>query len=69
MNPYRSKIGRRRWIALLAAVLLGLCVPAAARAAPSAKLGAAFVPERLGQRTTLGFAFPSPPPPARCPPR
>lgn len=55
--------------AVLAAVLLGLCLPAAAdgvpsaktraaaNAAPSASLSAAFEPERLGQRTTLSFDF------------
>jgi len=68
MNPYRSKIGRRRWIALLAAVLLGLCVPGAARAAPSAKLGAAFVPERLGHTTTLEFTFSFAAPAGQVPP-
>jgi hypothetical protein len=40
-----------------AAVLLGLCLPVAASAAPSASLTAAFEPERLGQRTTLSFGF------------
>jgi hypothetical protein len=54
---------------ILAAVLLGLCLPAtadgvpsartraAANAAPSASLSAAFEPERLGGRTTLRFGF------------
>jgi hypothetical protein len=42
---------------LLAAILLGLCVPAAAAGAPSATLSAAFKPERLGRRTTLSFGF------------
>lgn len=40
--------------------LIGLCLlgmPAAARATPSASLGASFTPERLGGRTTLGFSF------------
>jgi hypothetical protein len=42
----------------LVAVLLGLCLPAAAAdAAPSATLTAAFNPENLGQRTTLSFGF------------
>jgi hypothetical protein len=53
----------------LAAVPLGLCLAgaadgarsvrtkAAADAAPSATLTAAFIPERLGQRTTLSFGF------------
>jgi len=43
---------------LLAAALLGSCLPtAAALAAPSAKISAQFSPERLGQRTTLHFGF------------
>jgi hypothetical protein len=40
-----------------AAVLLSLCLPVAASAAPSATLTAAFKPENLGQRTTLSFSF------------
>jgi hypothetical protein len=44
--------------ALLAAALLAACLPATtARAAPTARLSASFTPERLGQRTTLSFAF------------
>ncbi len=43
--------------ALLGAVLLGICLPAPAQAAPSATLSASFTPERLGQRTTLSFGF------------
>ena len=42
---------------LLAAISLLVWLPAAARAAPSAKLSAAFTPLRLGHRTTLGFGF------------
>lgn len=42
---------------LLGAVLLGSSLPAAAVAAPSASMSAALHPERLGQRTTLGFGF------------
>jgi hypothetical protein len=42
---------------LLAALLLGAGLPAAAQAAPSARLSATFTPERLGRRTTLGFGF------------
>jgi hypothetical protein len=40
-----------------AAVLLGPCLPVTSSAAPSASLSAAFIPERLGQRTTLSFGF------------
>jgi hypothetical protein len=38
---------------------LGACVPitATAASAPTASLNATFEPERLGQRTTLGFGF------------
>jgi hypothetical protein len=46
-----------RWSTLLAATLLGVCAPSLAYAAPSAKLNAKFMPERLGARTTLEFAF------------
>ncbi|HEY2632515.1 MAG TPA: hypothetical protein VGI26_09075 [Solirubrobacteraceae bacterium] len=46
-----------RWCPLLAAVLLGLILAATALSAPSAKLNAKFIPERLGGRTTLEFAF------------
>jgi hypothetical protein len=42
---------------LLVAVLLACALPAVAGATPSASLSAAFEPERLGQRTTLGFGF------------
>ncbi len=42
---------------LLAATVLGVCIPAAACAAPTASLSASLTPERLGQRTTLGFGF------------
>jgi hypothetical protein len=42
---------------LVAAVLLGVCLPAVVRATPSAKFSASFKPERLGQRTTLSFGF------------
>jgi hypothetical protein len=53
--------------ALVVAAVLGACVPATATAAvrvraaadapPSATLSAAFMPENLGQRTTLSFGF------------
>jgi hypothetical protein len=46
-----------RRVILLAAALLGICAPVAAGATPSASLSASFTPERLGQRTTLGFDF------------
>jgi hypothetical protein len=42
---------------LLLAGLLGLCLATAASASLSARLSAAFIPERLGQTTTLRFAF------------
>jgi hypothetical protein len=42
---------------LLAAALLGICLPAAPAATPSARLSGMFTPERLNQRTTLDFAF------------
>jgi hypothetical protein len=41
---------------LLAALLVCACLPSTARAAPSAKLHVAFIPERLGQHTTLEFS-------------
>jgi hypothetical protein len=46
-----------RRVALLLALALTICLPAAARATQSAKLSASFTPERLGQRTTLRFGF------------
>jgi hypothetical protein len=42
---------------MLGAILLGVCLPAAAQAAPSTTLSASFTPERLGRRTTLHFGF------------
>jgi hypothetical protein len=63
-----------RWCTLLTVLLLGPClpcalwVPAAARATPSARLSAAFIPERLGQRTTLEFAFSFTAPAGQVPP-
>jgi hypothetical protein len=51
----------RRGIPLAVAVVFGICVPASvpasAPAAPAASLSGSFIPERLGQRTTLDFAF------------
>jgi hypothetical protein len=40
---------------LLAWLLVCACLPATAHAAPSARLHIAFIPERLGQSTTLEF--------------
>ena len=60
--------------ALVAAVLLGLCLaacalPTGARAAPpGASLSAAFTPERLGRRGTLDFGFSFSAPPGQVPP-
>jgi hypothetical protein len=52
----RTPVSRRA--SLLAALLsLYLAAPATAIAGPSATLSAAFVPLRLGHRTTLSFAF------------
>jgi hypothetical protein len=42
---------------LLALSLLGIFLPPAALAATSAKLSGTFVPEHLGERTTLDFSF------------
>jgi hypothetical protein len=54
----------------LAAVLLGLCLTnaPAVRAAPAATLVTAFVPERLGQRSTLDFGFSFSAPAGQVPP-
>ncbi len=62
----RTTIGR--WATLLTAVLLGLCLPAVTQATPSAKLNATFIPERLGQATTLEFAFSFTAPAGQVPP-
>jgi hypothetical protein len=53
---------------ILATALLGLCLPATGMAAPSARLGATFIPERLGKATTLEFAFSFTAPPGQVPP-
>jgi hypothetical protein len=53
---------------LLAAALLGVCIPGVVCAAPSAKLSAAFVPERLGGRATLDFGFSFSAAPGQVPP-
>lgn len=54
---------------LLAISLLGIFLPGtAAGAATSAKLSGTFVPERLGERTTLDFAFSFSDPGASVPP-
>ncbi len=45
----------RRSRDLLAALLLCACLPATAHSTPSAKLQVAFIPEHLGQGTTLEF--------------
>jgi hypothetical protein len=42
---------------LLAALALSACVPAQASAAPAVVLRAALIPERLGEGTTIRFAF------------
>jgi hypothetical protein len=52
---------------LLAMIGLG-CLPAATQAAPLVRLTAAFVPEQLGQRTTLEFAFSFSAPAGQVPP-
>lgn len=54
--------------ALLVAALLALGLPATAHTAPLAKLTAKFIPERLGGRTTLEFAFSLTAPPGQVPP-
>lgn len=51
-----------------AVVLLGACPPNEAQAATSASLSASFLPERLGQRTTLDFGFAFVVPPGQVPP-
>lgn len=47
----------RRAFAVLAATLLCACLPSAARAGQSVRLHATLTPDRLGQRTTLGFGI------------
>ncbi|HEY5044755.1 MAG TPA: hypothetical protein VII53_02750 [Solirubrobacteraceae bacterium] len=42
---------------LLMVVMLCACLPAAAQGTSSASLGAKFIPEQLGRRTTLEFSF------------
>ncbi|HWX86767.1 MAG TPA: hypothetical protein VNX67_01190, partial [Solirubrobacteraceae bacterium] len=51
---------------LLVAILLGWCLPTAQ--ATSTALSATFIPERLGQATTLEFAFSLSAPPGQVPP-
>ena len=53
---------------LLIVTLLGICLPNTARAAPSAKLQAKFIPEQLGGRTTLEFGFAFTASPGQVPP-
>lgn len=53
---------------VLAMAILGIQLPASASAAPPAKLHAAFVPERLGQTTTLEFGFSFAVPAGQVPP-
>jgi hypothetical protein len=53
---------------LLVAVLLCLCFAAVAQATLPARLGAAFLPERLGRATTLEFAFSFTAPAGQVPP-
>jgi hypothetical protein len=52
-----SRTTSARRTALCALALLGIALPAAAHGATSAKLSGTFVPEHLGERTTLDFAF------------
>lgn len=63
-----SRARSARCTVLCAAALLGICLPAAAGAATSAKLSGTFIPEQLGQRTTLDFAFSFSDPMAQVPP-
>jgi hypothetical protein len=63
----RSTTFARRTIRI-AAVLLSICLPAAAQASPSATLSGTFTPERLGRRTTLDFAFSFSAPTGQVPP-
>lgn len=47
----------RRALSILAVVLSCACLPAVARAAQSVRLSATLAPNRLGERTTLGFGI------------
>lgn len=53
---------------LLAVLLVCACLPSTAHAAPSARLHVAFIPERLGQSTTLEFSAQIAAPAGRVPP-
>jgi hypothetical protein len=53
---------------VLATILLCIASPAAAEATTSARLSAAFVPERLAQRSTLDFGFSFSAPDGQVPP-
>lgn len=58
-----------RYSLAVAVVLLSLYLSAnSAHAAPTAKLGAKFIPEHLGGRTTLEFSFSFTAPPGEVPP-
>jgi hypothetical protein len=57
-----------RWSTLLTTTLLGLLVTGAAHATTAATLSAKFMPERLGGRTTLEFAFSFTAPKGEVPP-
>ncbi len=53
---------------LFAAILLCLGLPLQGHASTTARLSAAFVPERLAQRSTLDFGFSFSAPPGQVPP-
>jgi hypothetical protein len=60
MRRDRSAAGRwmgSRTGVLLAMLALGACLPGAARAATTARMSAAFAPERLGAATTVSLGF------------
>jgi hypothetical protein len=59
---------RRPALLLLLAIALVGCLESAAQGATSASLGAKFVPERTGQRTTLEFSFSFSAPAGQLPP-
>jgi hypothetical protein len=63
-----SRPAAARCAILLQAVLVCACLPATAHATTPAKLSAAFIPLRLGQRTTLEFGFSFTAPPGQVPP-
>lgn len=68
MRPTAAARGPTLLAAVLLAALLFAAHPLPAHAAPQATLAAAFIPNRLGHRSTLEFRFSFSAPPGQVPP-